>query len=221
MTASWSVGEARALAIKAARGVGMTWGEAEEAGFALGWLTRHNAPGITAICRYLSFYDQSVKSGDAPLRWPDKSAQGWFCPIGIGAALSDGAIPTPQALARVREPLLLLPFLAKLAHDDQAVMLELSAEQTAGNSVQITVSKDGFSSNVEATAMLISQANCQISRTDLPVQTTHSQSDKLVRVQSTASACISALGGFAHNTYAPATKESRLAGAGAGLNDND
>ena len=94
MTVSWSVGEARALAIKAARGVGMTWGEAEEAGFALGWLTRHNAPGITAICRYLSFYDQSVKSGDAPLRWLDKSAQGWFCPIGIGAALSDGAIPT-------------------------------------------------------------------------------------------------------------------------------
>ena len=32
---SWSVSEASSLAIKAARGVGMPWGIAEEAGFAL------------------------------------------------------------------------------------------------------------------------------------------------------------------------------------------
>ena len=220
-TVSWSVGEARALTIKAARGVGMAWGEAEEAGFALGWLTRHNAPGITAMCRYLSFYERSVKSGDTPARWPDQSMQGWHCPIGIGAALSDGAIPIPQALQGVREPLLLLPFLAKLANDNQAIMLVLNATQEDENPVQITVLNDGFLGNVEAAALLISQANCQISHIDVPAQNTQNQPDNLVRVQSSASACISVLSNFAHNTYAPATKESRLAGAGAGLNDND
>jgi len=33
--------------------------------------------------------------------------------------------------------------------------------------------------------------------------------------------CIAVLTRFAHNTYAPATEASRLAGAGAGLSDND
>ncbi|MFV1875593.1 hypothetical protein [Nioella sp.] len=32
---------------------------------------------------------------------------------------------------------------------------------------------------------------------------------------------VAALNAFAHRTYAPATEESRLAGAGAGLTDND
>jgi hypothetical protein len=41
------------------------------------------------------------------------------------------------------------------------------------------------------------------------------------RIPVTASACITVLNSFAKNTYAPATEASRLAGAGAGLNDND
>ena len=37
----------------------------------------------------------------------------------------------------------------------------------------------------------------------------------------TATACVSVLENFAKNTYAPATEQSRLVGAGAGLNEND
>ncbi len=33
--------------------------------------------------------------------------------------------------------------------------------------------------------------------------------------------CVDRLTGYAHRTYAPATSQSRLAGAGAGLTDND
>ena len=55
----WSVSETSSLAIKAARGVGMPWGIAEEAGFALRWLTRNGAPGVVAICRYLSAYQRA------------------------------------------------------------------------------------------------------------------------------------------------------------------
>jgi hypothetical protein len=41
------------------------------------------------------------------------------------------------------------------------------------------------------------------------------------RVASCFYGCVTALQYFAEKTYAPATDESRLAGAGAGLNDND
>jgi hypothetical protein len=41
------------------------------------------------------------------------------------------------------------------------------------------------------------------------------------RVASCFYGCVTALQHFAGKTYAPATDESRLAGAGAGLNDND
>ena len=41
------------------------------------------------------------------------------------------------------------------------------------------------------------------------------------RVFDSAEPYIKILTNFAHKTYAPATEASRLAGAGAGLNDND
>ena len=62
---SWSVSEASSLAIKAARGVGMPWGIAEEAGFVLRWLTRSGAPGVTALCRYFSAYNDANNMGGA------------------------------------------------------------------------------------------------------------------------------------------------------------
>jgi hypothetical protein len=68
------------------------------------------------------------------------------------------------------------------------------------------------------TALLINAADCTISFGP-------ADSDMIKRignrVESTASECIATLTRFAHNTYAPATEASRLAGAGAGLSDND
>ena len=53
---SWSLGETGALALKAARGAGMTWGLAEEASEAVVWLQARGLPGVSALCRYLSWY---------------------------------------------------------------------------------------------------------------------------------------------------------------------
>jgi len=52
---SWSLGEIGALATKAARGSGMDWGLADEAGYAVKWLQRRQLPGVAALCRYLSW----------------------------------------------------------------------------------------------------------------------------------------------------------------------
>ena len=41
------------------------------------------------------------------------------------------------------------------------------------------------------------------------------------RLETEYAGCVETLGRLAHRTYAPATPESRLAGAGAGLTDND
>ncbi|MDP4784892.1 MAG: DUF3726 domain-containing protein, partial [Alphaproteobacteria bacterium] len=84
-----------------------------------------------------------------------------------------------------------------------------------------TQDKFGFSKN--DTAILTDSSACQIyaaSDDELPAMITMAN-DAIPRVPVTASACITVLNSFAKNTYAPATEASRLAGAGAGLNDND
>ena len=50
---SWSLGEVQALAVKAARGAGLSWGVAEEAGYAVRWLQANGAPGLTALANLL------------------------------------------------------------------------------------------------------------------------------------------------------------------------
>ena len=72
------------------------------------------------------------------------------------------------------------------------------------------------------TAILSDAEACQISIADgSRYDVTITSVSDLPRVPVTAIACINVLERFAKITYAPATEESRLAGAGAGLNDND
>ena len=56
---SWSLGEIRALAIKAARGAGMPWGMAEEAGFASHWLLQQGLPGTELLATLLTLHDKT------------------------------------------------------------------------------------------------------------------------------------------------------------------
>ena len=205
----WSVSETSSLAIKAARGVGMPWGIAEEAGFALRWLTRSGAPGVAAICRYLSAYQRAMKLTKAGSK--SATACEWNCPLRLGTAISDGGITLPLEQSRVREPLLLLPFLASQATDSHSIVLEMGTKS-------IIVSEEGFSTNLVEAAMLIEKAECTINFGPADTNVTKRIGK---RIDLTASEHIETLTRFAHNTYAPATEESRMAGAGAGSNDND
>jgi hypothetical protein len=81
------------------------------------------------------------------------------------------------------------------------------------------ISENGVLSRYPDTALLLNQATCTISQAaDPPVIPAPMQTQ---RVASCFYGCVTALQHFARKTYAPATDESRLAGAGAGLNDND
>ena len=208
---SWSLGEIGALATKAARGSGMDWGLADEAGYAVKWLQRRQLPGVAALCRYLSWR----QAGKITI-WPDDTARdGHYCPIATGAAYGDGVFGDEVQFARVRTPLLLIPFIAlRAAHSPVCLSM--------GNIVfALTKDKFGFSKN--DTAILMDASACHIyaaSDDELPEMITIAKA-ATPRVPVTSSACITALNSFAKNTYAPATEASRLAGAGAGLNDND
>jgi len=199
---SWSLGEIGALATKAARGSGMDWGLADEAGYAVKWLQRRQLPGVAALCRYLSW-----RQAGEITNWPDDTAcDGHYCPIATGAAYGDGVFGDDVQFARVRTPLLLAT--------NSPVCLSMGKAVFA-----LTQDKFGFSKN--DTAILMDSSACQIyaaSDDELPAMITIANA-AIPRVPVTASACITVLNSFAKNTYAPATEASRLAGAGAGLNE--
>ena len=197
---SWSLGETAALALKATRGAGLSWGLAEEAAGAVFWLHQRGLPGIAALCGYLDLRDPDG----------DETAQ---CPLVTGTALSDGARPGPERvddridLGPVRAPLLLLPFVATLPPG--TLWLE-----AVGFGDATPWPADQWQSG-----WLRGSAVCQLwygraAQID-PARATQT------RLPDRFSCCVDRLTTYAHRTYAPATRESRLAGAGAGLTDND
>ena len=204
---SWSISETAALATKAARGAGMTWGFADETGGAVSWLQARGMPGLAALCRYLKW-----RGSGSLAHWPDcATGEAFYCPIALGAAYMDGALPVELTIDNIREPLLLLPFIAK-RNDNQPMQVNF------GNMSIHLSNTDVFSPYVD-TALLIKQANCTVKNADGPL--CMRPYEFASRVPSHFFGCVNALDEFAKKTYAPATAESRLAGAGAGLNDND
>ena len=204
---SWSLGETAALATKAARGAGMPWGLAEETGWAVSWLQARSLPGLAALCQYLK-----CLSNGTVTRWPNRPTGGiFYCPVALGTAYLDGALPIDLTIDNVREPLLLLPFIAK-RNDDQPMQVDFS-------DMYICLSTNGIFNPDHDTSLLINHAKCTIKNAINPPAIT--PYEFVSRVPSYFFGYVTALDEFAKKTYAPATEESRLAGAGAGLNDND
>jgi len=202
---SWSLGETAALALKAARGAGLSWGLAEEAAAAVIWLHSNNLPGISALCSYLGNPDGKPRTDGA-------------CPILTGCALIDGAMASPRRagevteIGPVRAPLLLLPFVARL----EGGSIWLLTSRTADRDDH---SIDGSAGDSFASHCLSGAAHCRL------VHQTRRQviapQREVLRLADHFACCVDRLGTFAHRTYAPATGQSRLSGAGAGLTDND
>lgn len=207
---TFSLNEVEATAKKATRGAGYPWGLAEEAGKATRWLCAHDMNGCKALADLLVETDGSdletwTPRCDEPV-W--KGSGGRLCPLIAGAALSDRAL----ILHRVRllalvAPLLLLPFAALAAQKHQAVVLmDMQGVKAAtdGSALSFTGT---FPTVADALAISIGDRVLrplpQVSRADPDERT------------------MDVLNNLAKRTYAPATEDSRLSGAGAGLSDND
>jgi hypothetical protein len=214
-----SLNEIESQIKKAARGAGLSWGLAEEAGRAARWLEAHglrSTPSFAAllereICRSL----EVSATTDGGEHW---RASGVLCPIVAGAALADraaeiagGKVVTMGPIAR---PLLLAPFAAAVA-DAAGVGIAL-----AWPAALLVFERAG--ARLEATrealnSMSASQVSCRRAAGDAPGRRL------AVEIKSVPvdDAIWSRLDAIAHRTYVPASEASRLKGAGAGLLDLD
>ncbi len=207
-----SLNEIDATAKKAARGAGYPWGLAEEAGKATRWLCRHNIDGCAALANLLDEMDgRDIASISPSIEGQNWAAAGTVvCPLVAGAAISDRAQGFGSQgieLRNVVSPILLAPFLASIAQQLN-VTIRLTAEtaELHADGQRVSIIGEFPSLSHQATATIGSELlnPNELCRRAFPDRTTWKR-----------------LNSFARRTYAPATDESRLMGAGAGLSDND
>ena len=212
-----SLSELRMLALKAARGAGMSWGLAEEAGFAAEWLTARGLPGGAWLAALLR------RGGAVIPAWPDGArAAGPHCPIRTGAALADHALvdgdtalPRDLKLPAVVSPGLLLPFLDRLAALRNGPVtvgvgsgrITLPAAPGSGALAQVRDWSD------EPQEVVLSIADCG------PGGTLASSPASRARAF-LAAADLECLTGLASRLTVPATTRSR-GDAGSAMSDND
>ena len=200
MSVSLSQGEATAIVVKAARGFGLSWGLAEEAGWALCQLGQY---------------------GSDPLSWFERAfnASTENCPITIGATVMDHApLPNSDAqlggdLGPICMPVLLIPFLRQAAElvGHRLFLFEKS------NGLRIDVTGDLGSHIEQLGSLRISHVVIEVGASinnDPPLK------PKTCRFQ-TSMDTLTQLDKLGSRTYVPETEASRMSGAGAGASDND
>lgn len=203
---SYSLNETEALCRKATRGAGYSWGEADEAGRAARWLHMQGLPGAASLANALETPGAEVALDETG----GISGAGPLCAIKAGIALADHlhliTTTTSLRLTAVNEPLLLLGF-AGCASFTAPEAIEVVTEQAKAVVFRDAMAlSQGFGPSSPIT-LTLAQAPLDLldrrSRAMIP-------DDIYTRLNS-----------FAQRTYAPATAASRIAGAGAGLSDND
>lgn len=218
--ARFSLAEIEALAAKAARGAGMPWGVAEEAGAAARWLAEQDMPGPEMLLAHLVSYDGRPWADVAPAVsdgvWRHPAGR-WLCPIATGTALADwAALPggpgsQPITIERVASPILLLPF-AALGSDSARLPLRVRWQ-----GMVVIVARRSLTVAAGPDDLLIERAGAV---------TVEAAADVQARPRVLATGRVIALDvwrsldALALRTTVPASEPSR-AGAGAGTLDND
>lgn len=216
---SWSLNEIEGLARKAARGSGFSWGLAEEAGKATRWLCAADLPGADLLAALLTRNDKVPYDTICPQEdtgtW--KASGGQLCPLIAGAALCDRANDLANGktieCGATSYPLLMVPFMAGAA-DLTGQTLTISWP-----GISISRSAEGTHYQIDERAQLTVEMaeNVTVAQGVAAASKSHRRA-----YRGHISADIAeVLTKLAHRTYAPDTPESRLAGAGAGLTDND
>jgi len=215
---TFSLNEIEAMGKRAARGAGLPWGLAEEAGKAARWLTARGLPGPEQLAEILTRNDGKNYDELAPVSaegiW--QAPSGRLCPLAAGAALCDRAaeIAGGQEIefGPTAQPLLLAPYAAGAAKLAGAAV-ELSWAGTV-----LVFTPDGVSIEGERAAMTSRSADSVRCRRaeNAEVASPASATGRMVDAETW-----SRLNAFAQRTFAPATEASRLVGAGAGLVDSD
>lgn len=210
--------ELDALVRKAFRGAGYHWGEAEEAGKAAIWLARNRLAPATLTLYLLGGAAHNVaRLRPAPdkHRWAETGSE--TCPLLAGIALADEATSLLKGnlvrFARLHTPGFLLPFLGQLALG-RKIGIRLDLPQIEVTVTPYRVDLDGSAEALtKPSSATLREVELVPGNTEThasPTFSTEISSDEWDR-----------LNDFAAKTYVPASEHSRLAGAGAGVADND
>lgn len=215
-----SQNEIEQLCFKAARGAGMSWGLAEEAGFSAAWLAMRGLDGPGVLLAQLRDVEDRPWREICPVVAPGvfRAADGGcLCPIALGSALCDHAcLPetamdeTALRVGPVNHPVLLLAFLSDLSRArGEDVRLNWS-----GGTVLLTA--DGQLSGDTARLATETRLDAELSPYGAAVDEPEAPCEPLYVPTET----LSGLNAFALRTTVPASEASR-AGAGAATGDND
>jgi hypothetical protein len=117
--ATLALSELRSLISKAARGAGLSWGLAEEAGWAAEWLARRGMP-----------------AADWATAWLAARMDGAVSPVEVGVSLADAFADAPAIIDKALPdglvaPGYLLPFLHRIAQAGSTVTIAATPGQVA------------------------------------------------------------------------------------------
>ena len=203
----FSQSELQQLVVKAARGAGYSWSDAEEIGWAAAWLSKFGLPGGDFMLSLMQSNDLQAPR-PAALRWKGNSHP--HCPLRCGLALMDFA-QLPEGLGAsclVIVSMTGLPcFLAFAARTARQIQHPL---QIQWEEQSLFVHEDAWPS-VE-----IDQVSMEFGKT-VDVRITRSNSDMVSIETKNPQYCVRVskqfleqLEAFAHQTLVPATDLSRL-----------
>lgn len=214
-----SLNEIDASTKKAARGAGLSWGLAEEAGKAVRWLAGCDLPSIELIAPLLEQVTGKKAEDISPVIQPEHwlAKANVLCPITTGAILSDNVELISKSNGLIIDglsyPLLLLPFLA-------GVKQSLEYFEISWPGFKAKILNDELQRvAIEPESLLLARQNVKIKRVSefISYEPYTPQSFST----SVDSQLWQKLQDFSMKTYVPATLESRNRGAGAGIRDND
>ncbi|WP_171103236.1 MULTISPECIES: DUF3726 domain-containing protein [unclassified Ruegeria] len=215
---SHSLNEIETMSKRAARGAGLPWGLAEEAGKTTRWLSAYGFPGVNLLVDLLEMHDALPILDVSPV---SLEAETWSAPIGrmspliANASVSDCAARLLSrgtiTLENVDLPLLAVPSIGAVASTlGVSVVVEWQNARLVADGSAICVEGDPKALEARHAAKMVFS---------IPAELKHRQEPMLRARLSDRS--WSKLSAFAHRTYAPATEESRQLGAGSSRNDND
>lgn len=207
-----SLNEFQALVKKATRGAGLSWGASAETARAMRLAWCAGVDLTPELIQTLYLHQQRGPHWGAPvdLQSPWHAESGGLSPLIVGLCLCDQASVISQdslVLTHVVQPQLVLAF-ALLALHGTSTFFSLALDQqtwTAGSGML----QGEYQASPDAHQVQITQAKAPVE----PIA-------RRTRVALSQQTYVD-LDALAQHTYAPATEASRLAGAGAGLSDND
>jgi hypothetical protein len=213
-----SLNEIEGLCKKAARGAGLSWGLAEEAGRAARWLSAHGLDGPQLLSTQLrlddgcSYSQLTPETADESWQVPGQA----MCSLIAGVTLSDHAYLLRDVgqiqLRQVSQPQLLLPFISAAVRQ-LGVSLQLSWPDCV---LEFALTGEVVIQQAEGLlAAQVAQVTCTYTGADMGGG--EALNGPLPALDSGVHDYLNSL---AERTYVPASEASRLLGAGAGLSDN-